>query len=45
MRNSILFLTLICASCSAPQDTLLEQYVNSFHASFFIIQFGNWWMQ
>lgn len=25
MKNSILFLSLICASCSAPQDTLLEQ--------------------
>lgn len=25
MKNSILFLFLICASCSAPQDTLLEQ--------------------
>ena len=25
MKNSILFLSLICASCSASQDTLLEQ--------------------
>lgn len=25
MKNSILFLSLICVSCSAPQDTLLEQ--------------------
>ena len=25
MKKSILFLSLICGACTAPQDTLLEQ--------------------